>query len=401
MTFYPLLTKRILLRNLEVPLLYDTRTENLWELDEEAFNTLQYFTGTWSVEEIAVELQIDKDEIMDLINNLGIDIVLNKKIEGTHNISKVDKASTPSLRTLLIHTTFACNLTCRHCYLGGSKKGYIDPDLFKSVVFQLEKLQGLKILISGGEPLLHPKIFDILESIKKIKLRKLLLSNGTLINEEIAKQLKNLVHEVQVSIDGTDSHNRFRNNLHAFQKTIQAIKNLNKVGMDVSVATMIHSQNLAELPVLEKILKNLKIKSWTLDVPSQTGEFLKYPELSPSIEDAGAVLRKFGWGSPFEDLHNIYACGAHLCALMPNGNVTKCGFFGDEPVGNLNKTQLANCWRMIQKKFIWKQNELECTSLNCPYLQDCKGGCRFRAYVDTGRLMGIDRIKCAAFKFKY
>ncbi|MFX1298825.1 MAG: radical SAM protein, partial [Promethearchaeota archaeon] len=233
------------------------------------------------------------------------------------------------------------------------------------------------------------------------RLRKMLLSNGTLIDEEMASQLKDLVNEVQISIDGTDSHNNFRDNPHSLQKALQAIKNLNAVGLDVSVATMVHSQNLKELPALEKVLKDLQVKSWALDIPSQTGEFLKHPDLYPSIEEAGAALRNFGWGAPFEETHNIYACGAHLCAIMPNGDVIKCGFFGEKPVSNLNVTNLADCWRLIQKKFIWKQEELECASLNCPHLQDCRGGCRFRASVDSGRLIGIDRVKCAAFNFKY
>ncbi len=56
--YVPLLRKNILLRNLESPLLYDIMTEDLWELDKEAFQVLCHFTGTWTVEQISVPLSM-------------------------------------------------------------------------------------------------------------------------------------------------------------------------------------------------------------------------------------------------------------------------------------------------------------------------------------------------------
>jgi len=398
---FPRLAEHVILRNLEVPMLYDIWNEEMWELDEEALAALQYFTGTWQLEEIANELQLKKAEILSLVEELGPNIVVDKHIMGEPFKLSPAQSPVPSLRTILFHVTFVCNLNCRHCYLDKMKGIHINPDLFLSTVYQLEKLQGLKILISGGEPLLHPQIFEMLEALKTIKLRKMLLSNGMLIDEKIARKLKDFVHEVQISVDGTDSHDEFRNNQNAFVKAIQAIKYLTKEGVDVSVATMIHSQNIDELSTLESILKDLHVKSWVLDVPSKTGEFLKYPELVPSIKEAGEALNKYGWGAPFEEINEIYACGAHLCAVMPNGDVTKCGFFSEKPVGNLTQMNLVDCWHLIRKEFIWKQEELDCASLNCPYLQDCRGGCRFRALLDTDKLFGIDRVKCASFNFNH
>ena len=398
---YPLLADGLLLRHLEVPLLYNIFTEDLWELDEEALTTLQYFTGTWSIEDIAKEMNIDKTEILDLIDALGPDLVLNKQIDGEVIRNNVKKSSIPSLRTILIHLTLVCNLTCRHCYLDKSEKVNIGPNIFKSAVTQLDQMQGYKVLISGGEPLLHPQIFEMLQSIKEAKLRKMLLTNGMLIDNETVAKLKPLIQEVQISIDGTKSHNSFRNNSTAFKKAMDAVRLLVAEGLDVSVATMVHSQNLKELPELESILKEIGIKAWALDVPSQAGEFVKYPELYPSIEEAGKALRMYGWGAPFEETSNIYACGSHLCALMPNGEISKCGFFTDKPVGNLSNKSLSECWKLIQKDFIWEQKELECAKLECPFLEDCKGGCRYRASVNSGQLLGVDYVKCAAFKFNY
>ncbi len=398
---YPLLADGLLLRHLEVPMLYHIYTEEMWELDEEALTTLQYFTGAWSVEDIAKDTKIKKIEIQELIDALGPELILDQHIDTGLKKLGLRKSPNPSLRAILIHTTLVCNLTCRHCYLDKSEKQFIDPKLFKSVVTELDQMQGYKVLLSGGEPLLHPQIFEMLESIEALKLRKMLLTNGILVTDEIVQRLKPLIQEVQISIDGIKSHNSFRDSPRAFEKSLNAVKLLVNEGVDVSVATMVHSQNLAELPELERILKDIGIKAWALDVPSQAGEFVKYPELYPSVEEAGAALRKYGWGAPYEETSNIYACGSHLCALMPNGDISKCGFFTEKPVGNLANLSLEECWKLIQRDFIWEQKALACAELKCPYLADCRGGCRFRASIDTGQLFGVDRVKCAAFNFNY
>jgi AdoMet-dependent heme synthase len=396
---YPLLADRLLLRYFETPLLYDIISEDTWELDEEAFTLFQYFTGHNSIEQIAKELGVQEEKIEEIIEEFGPELILNKheleasaKFQAPHTLI-------PSLRAVLIHITSACNLTCRHCYLQKGELLHLEPALFHSAVQQLDALQGLKVLISGGEPLLHPKVFEMLRSIQSNKLRKILLSNGLLIDASKAARLKELVQEVQISLDGIKSHNIFRDNPTAFDRSVQSIKYLKHAGLEVSVATMIHSQNLDELEELESFLKDLEVKSWALDVPSKTGSFLNNPDLNPSLEEAGAALRRYGWGAPLEDTHNTYACGAHLCALTPNGGVSKCGFFADKPVGNLNQTSLSDCWQRIQKNYIWEQKDLECAKLKCPHLADCRGGCRFRASVATNCLTGIDPVKCASFQF--
>jgi radical SAM protein with 4Fe4S-binding SPASM domain len=397
---FPLLADRLLLRYFETPFLYDIISEDIWELDDEAFTLFRYFTGHYSIEQIAKELGVQEEKIKEIIEEFGPELILNKHELKVPATIQASRTLIPSLRTVLIHITSACNLKCRHCYLQKGELLHLELACFHSAVQQLNDLQGLKVLISGGEPLLHPKVFEMLRSIQPIKLRKILLSNGLLIDASKAAQLKNLIHEVQISLDGTRSHNIFRNNPTAFDRAIQSIRYLKHAGVEVSVATMIHAQNMDELEELEGLLKDLEVKSWALDVPSKIGTFLENPDLNPSLEEAGAALRRYGWGAPLEDTHNTYACGAHLCAIMPNGDVTKCGFFADKPVGNLHQTSLSDCWQRIQKNYIWEQKDLECTKLKCPHLADCRGGCRFRASVATNCLTGIDPVKCAAFQFK-
>ena len=96
----------------------------------------------------------------------------------------------PSLRYLLLHITDRCNLSCRHCFLGDSGRTDLPlPDVI-AAVDELEQLQGLRLMISGGEPLLHRDFWKINDLIAERDLRPILLSNGTLLDEKAARRLR-------------------------------------------------------------------------------------------------------------------------------------------------------------------------------------------------------------------
>ncbi|MFX0142213.1 MAG: radical SAM protein, partial [Candidatus Hodarchaeota archaeon] len=323
-------------------------------------------------------------------------IIIDKKIpNGKLNLEdETQRPPLPSLRSILIHITLRCNLKCVHCYLGEKKNLDLPFSLIKKLIPEFYEMQGLRVLLSGGEPLIHPQFNEILKFLSQFPVRIMLLTNGTLITPELVKLIKGNIHEVQISIDGIDSHNEFRADKNAFSKAINAIKMLKKAEIPIEIATMIHNKNLDELPQLSKLLKELNVENWTLDVPILTGEFEKNKNFIPDFEKAVEALKNFGWGGFPEEQSSIFACGSHVCSIMPDGNVSKCQFFGEQPVGNLNKNSLLDCWQKIQKDYIWKQEELKCANINCPHLEDCKGGCRYRAYTLTKDILGIDKIRC-------
>ena len=65
-------------------------------------------------------------------------------------------APRPSLRYLELLVTDRCNLRCRHCYLGDAPGRDLPLPVLERVAREFEGMQGLRLLISGGEPLLHP-----------------------------------------------------------------------------------------------------------------------------------------------------------------------------------------------------------------------------------------------------
>ncbi|MHA1377950.1 MAG: radical SAM protein [Candidatus Helarchaeota archaeon] len=399
---YPKLSHHIILRNLENYFLYSIKDGELFNLDEEAFQVAQYFTGRWSLEEISNKLGIKLDELKKFMIELkGLELIIDEKTaNGKFDLKReTQKPIFPSLRNILIPITLRCNLNCLHCYIGEKKAVDISFDLIKRVVPEFYNMQGLRILISGGEPLLHPQFNEIIEFISKFRLRLIVLTNGTLITPKKAEFLKKYVNEVQISIDGLESHNRFRADKKAYSRAINGIELLKSENISVEVATMIHKDNIEELPQLSEKLKQLKVDKWTLDVPVLTGDFLNNKDFVPNLERAVSALKNYGWGGFPEEEITPWACGSHVCAIMPDGNVTKCQFFSDKPVGNLNNEPLLDCWKKIQRGFIWKKQDLACSNLNCPYLDECKGGCRYRAFTLTNDFLGIDKVRCVLYNF--
>ncbi|MFX1451418.1 MAG: radical SAM protein [Promethearchaeota archaeon] len=401
---YPSIKKGFNLRNLEKYTLYDYKNEEIYNLDEEAFRAARFFTGRWNVDEISIQTGIDANKIKEFTEELiQNDIIIDKKIpNGKLNLDdETQKSPIPSLRSILMHITQRCNLKCVHCYLGEKKALDLPLNLIKTIIPEFYKLQGLRVLISGGEPLMHPQFRELLIFLGQFPLRIMVLTNGYLITPDITKFIKNYVHEVQISIDGIESHNEFRADKNAFSQAINAIKLLKNAEIPVEVATMIHKKNLDELEQLSRLLKKLDVENWTLDVPILTGDLEKNINFVPDLEKAVEALKKYGWGGFPEEESSIFACGSHVCAIMPDGNVSKCQFFGDQPVGNLNNNSLLDCWKIIQKNYIWKQEDLQCAKINCPYLEECKGGCRYRAYTLTKDMLGVDKLRCHSYNFQY
>lgn len=296
-------------------------------------------------------------------------------------------ATSPSLRYLLMHITGRCNLTCRHCFQGAATGAELSTSQIGALIEEFEHMQGLRLIVSGGEPLLHPGFWEINEMVAAAGVRSILLSNGTLIDADAARRLR--FHEVQVSLDGLESsHDQIRGR-GSFQRAVNGIKALSAADVSVSVATMVHSGNLEEFDKLGGLVRRLGATAWSIDVPSAAGRMSDNEELVPDPSQAGPLLN-LAYGGAVHDPVPGYACGSHLMAVMAGGEVARCGFFADEPVGTVAEG-LSACWQKIEKTGL---HELKCS---CHLVAECRGGCRFRARgynSETSSNTGPDLCQC-------
>jgi radical SAM protein with 4Fe4S-binding SPASM domain len=259
----------------------------------------------------------------------------------------------------------------------------MDMSVFKEILDQFYDIGGIKVMITGGEPFLHSEINNILKTSADYGIRVELLTNGTVINEEHAKIIRKYVDEVQISVDGLKGHEMLRGE-GTLEKTLKGIKLLDD--MDISIATMITKFNLNEFDELEQLVKEVDASRWLLDYPCTDESIL------PPFRDAAEIMRRYGYGKESYESSLKLTCGTHLCAVTPDGLISRCGFY--EPIGSIEDS-LLECWRKICAKYLWNIEELEC---KCEHLETCKGGCRYRAeYFGYGKL-GKDPLMCCYFE---
>ncbi|MCU7816459.1 MAG: heme d1 biosynthesis radical SAM protein NirJ [Candidatus Thiodiazotropha sp. (ex Rostrolucina anterorostrata)] len=152
-----------------------------------------------------------------------------------------------------------CNLTCRHCYATSADKdfpGELDTPQVYTVMDDL-KAYGVPVLIlSGGEPLMRPDIFEISRRAKAEGFYVGLSSNGTLITEETIGDIAEVGYDyVGISIDGMrETHDRFRRKQGAFDASLHGIRLCREAGLKVGLRFTLTQENAAELPDLLQLM---------------------------------------------------------------------------------------------------------------------------------------------------
>jgi len=144
--------------------------------------------------------------------------------------------------------TRRCNLRCRHCYSASGCEGAPDEltlDQAKTLLRQLKEARCPVVLLSGGEPLLRDDLFDLLGEARRIGLRAVLSSNGTLIDQGVAERLAGLdVGYVGISIDGPPTvHDAFRQARGSFQRALEGIVHCQRVGLRTGLRFTITREN--------------------------------------------------------------------------------------------------------------------------------------------------------------
>lgn len=369
------LAEKASLKWLEAPSVYDIRSDELYEVDEEAFDVLRQCASERGC-------ALEDGEFLEFCLREGI---LRERFS---KVSKVParQSPLPSLRYLELHITHRCNLRCRHCYIeeGGGELGV---ESVRSILEQFERMQGLRVLISGGEPLMHSGFFDINALLPEYDLRTVLFTNGTLFSRERVRALS--VDEVQVSVDGLREAHDWMRGRGAFSKALNAIRLSRESGIDVSVSTMVTVRNLQDFPEMSRLFRELGVKDWTVDIPCSAGAEGTPGGTVPPPDIAGRYLQ-YGYGEGLHGGGEGYACGLHLMCVFPDGNAAKCGFYGASAVGHVSEG-LEECWKRIRHV---RLDELEC---DCREIDVCRGGCRFRAERASHRL-AKDLYRCAALR---
>jgi heme d1 biosynthesis radical SAM protein NirJ len=154
-----------------------------------------------------------------------------------------------------------CNLTCKHCYSISADTnfpGELSTDQVYAVMDDLKAFRVPVLILSGGEPLLRPDIYDIARRAKAQGFYVGLSSNGTLIDESnISKIAECDFDYVGVSLDGLGAtHDKFRRMEGAFEASLKGIRLCRDLGLKIGVRFTMTQDNAHDLPGLLKLVED-------------------------------------------------------------------------------------------------------------------------------------------------
>ncbi len=162
-----------------------------------------------------------------------------------------------------------CNLTCQHCYSISADKDFPGELSTKEVFSVMDDLKAFRVpvlILSGGEPLLRPDIFDIARRAKGMGFYVGLSSNGTLITESNIGEISSVGFDyVGVSLDGIEAtHDKFRRKQGAFKESLHGIKLCRDAGIKAGVRFTLTQDNAHDLPGLLQLVENEGIDKFYL-----------------------------------------------------------------------------------------------------------------------------------------
>jgi len=311
-----------------------------------------------------------------------------------------------------ISLSHKCTYNCQMCSVVKILKGYeLEKKLIESSFDEISKWDwDSTVVITGGEPFLRKDIFEIISYGSKKGVKIELVSNGSLINEEMSEKIVNSgLSNIAISLDGaTQSTHDFIRQKGAFEKAVNAIKKIseakkrNNFGPQISIWTTIMKENVGELfdiisvaqdsgaeclvyhPVIaaQDDMQNTSsdAKFWIRAdeirvLKNQIDKIIDYREKNGLI----AFLHDpYMWVSHFEGklTKKDWKCNPFIFInIGPDGEVRSCGM----PFGNIKNKSLGECLNTVEAVYARKIMK-ECLK---PCLQTCW------AHPDSDSLIGI------------
>ena len=325
--------------------------------------------------------------------------------------------------------TQRCNLKCEHCYIEGGpiQKAMLAGELNTEECFRVideicEINPEALLILTGGEPLLRPDIFEIAAYAGKNGLWCVMGTNGVLVTERVVDRMLAVgIRGVSLSLDSLDPtvHDRFRKVKGAWENTKNGSAVLRDKGLPFIIQTTIGTHNLGEIPQIARFAHGLGAHVFNLFflVPTGRGTFIsditpqQYEEVMGQMiavqkEFDGKMLinakcaphyqRVLYEREPQSKFLKSFSAGAggcpagtHYVGIRPDGKVTPCPYL---PVygGSLKTSRFGEIWndsplfRQIRER---KKLDGRCGS--CEFNAAC-GGCRARAYGHSADVMAED-----------
>jgi len=296
--------------------------------------------------------------------------------------------------------TLECNLHCVHCLsdAGIPLEDELTAAECRLLVDQLKALKVFQVNIGGGEPFIREDFLDLLGYSHEKGLVTCVSTNGTLIDDRLARHLSRLrMLYLQVSLDGATAEvNDPIRGQGTYRKILEAIDCFARQGVRFSINTVLTRTNYSQLDELRKLAngygaelrvsrfrpsgrgknsrKDLGPEKWQLE------SFAKWLEGHDLVHTGDSF---FCLTSENRRRKGLDMCGAAkmTCCISPSGDVYPCAFLQERPflVGNIRDMAFKDMWDN-SPVFAELRNLKVDTCMTCSRFEVCRGGCPAMAY---------------------
>jgi AdoMet-dependent heme synthase len=329
--------------------------------------------------------------------------------------------------------TTKCNLKCKHCYSSSFEQASPDELSTEEALRLVDDLSrwGIGLLIiDGGEPLCREDLLDIVKYASSKGIRTTVGSNGTLIDEGMAKRmLDSGVMAVAISVDGADAatHDSFRGVDGAFEQTLIGIEACRNAALPFQLNMVVRKDNISQLDDMLRLALDLGANAAEVfDLVAAGRAKEECSQMVLSLEQRRSVMERLAEAQedypllirvpgcpmyplilqeknikpkhfPAEMLHRIPYYDRGCAAGMPmgyvmvlsNGEVNPCMLL-QVNLGNIREQSIMSIWESSPALAeLRDRDRLKSSCGVCDYKLTCTG-CRGRAYEETGDMMETD-----------
>lgn len=400
----------------------NTTTEKDFKANTATAALLSLCTGTYTVDEIVErlsrqfgeppeELAGSVAELLIRLQEKGV-ITLNTIPSEGPSRAKVVKVRNP-IESAQIEITNTCNLSCVHC-VNDSGNPYPDELTTEEIFSLIDTLSSLgvhNLTLSGGEPLLHPDFFKIVEYARKAPMTVNIFTNGTLITEKHIEKCKELgVSRFAVSIDSMDEniHDTLRGQKGALRKTLHAVKLLKEAGFSIRPSLSLTQLNKDSIIDIFKYFKEQHFTDYQIFPVAFSGRGIEGVAITPEeyyhalVEQFQYLKEEFREG--IQELHQKTGKGCGISTdrigIKADGTILACpGCTREMDVGNIRNTDLAEFWDQNRKletiRTMRVEEDRKC--FGCRYVSFCDG-CIATAFILEREFQCYSPYSCAFYR---
>jgi SynChlorMet cassette radical SAM/SPASM protein ScmF len=331
----------------------------------------------------------------------------------------------PPLTSLYMYIAGSCNLACRHCWISptyepdNSQGQFLKLEYIKKAVAEAKPLGLQSVKLTGGEPMLHPQIRELIEWLDSQGIDIIIESNGTLINNNLAKFLKSKpnMHFISVSIDGATAatHEALRGVPNSFTKAISGIKSLVKAGFKPQLICTLHRGNMHDIEAVTALAEKLGCGSVKFNMIQTMGrgenfsatqklsivEIINlYQMIEKNKTEKSSIAVHFDIPPAFRAIktflndQNGHCNVLNIIGILASGKISLCGVGISVPeliYGDIAKQNMRSIWlkaRGLNKLRVLIPNHFKGICAECLHHWSCLGACIAQNYHEKKQLNG-------------